>query len=870
MTSTERFLQNRVAEIAGVAVSRVSVVTALSRLGVDSLGMLHLIESIEGELGAEVPHNVCLDGLTIQALAETLAAAPRQALRPTVDVAQQIAADSELPEDIRPPCGETVAAVPRSILLTGATGFLGAFLLRSLLRNTRAQIVCLVRPDGESVHARLTRSLERYGIHADDFGSRISALPGDIAQPRLGLSPHSFDALSSDVDVIFHAAAAVNWVQPYTRLRHANVLAVRELLRLACSKRPKPFHLISSLAACYSTSGFLEISESDDVSADVGGLHLAYAQSKCAAESLARAAASRGLPVSIFRSALISGDSVSGISNSADLVSSLIKGCIQIGAAPDLDWRLDLMPVDFVAEAMTQLVCEDRTEQLQVFHLANPKGRHWREFVLWMNLYGYRIELLQYEEWLDELRVAVFSQNQHPLRDLLPFFIRRPAENSRLYLPQLYEESRRRRVRFDVTRQRLKGADLMCPGLSAGLLDRYFKSFVDLGFLPLVQKPDATDASPDHALRFDARFFKSVIGSDVVGADAQEWSGSHSVIAELTSWKYGRSIGLHSFRLEFGEARDAVDVVLKVKARDREVNAVGQTVAELCSPALGNAYERFSDCLGLSGSDTRELAIYRQGDARFCRFTPRFYGGCSDHARTVLVLENLSGLEMMDSIDSVPVWHSKYIETAIEGIAELHAIHYPHAKRLTRRRDLDAGDLWIALADHARPMFASWIGPEIQAVQRRLIERLSEFQQVRESMPQTLIHNDFNPRNLGFRHFGRELSLCLYDWELATSDLPQHDLAELLCFVIGTDFQQADLLRYIEMHRMSLQRAAGVNINKTSWEVGFCVSLYDLMINRLPAYAMIHRFSEQRFLERVVRTWKGIFDVMSSAIHTHL
>src|SRR5712691_8872030 len=103
MTSTERFLQNRVAEIAGVAVSSVSVSTALPRLGVDSLGMLDLIESIEGELGAELPHNVCLDALTIHSLAETLAAGPRRALRPAFDLAQQIAADSELPEDIRPP-----------------------------------------------------------------------------------------------------------------------------------------------------------------------------------------------------------------------------------------------------------------------------------------------------------------------------------------------------------------------------------------------------------------------------------------------------------------------------------------------------------------------------------------------------------------------------------------------------------------------------------------------------------------------------------------------------------------------------------------------------------------------------------------------
>ncbi len=82
--------------------------------------------------------------------------------------------------------------------------------------------------------------------------------------------------------------------------------------------------------------------------------------------------------------------------------------------------------------------------------------------------------------------------------------------------------------------------------------------------------------------------------------------------------------------------------------------------------------------------------------------------------------------------------------------------------------------------------------------------------------------------------------------------------------------QRSDLLRYIEMHRTALQDATAQQIDDTSWVLGFCLSLYDLMINRLPAYAMIHRFNEQRFLERVIRTWKGIFDVVSSAIYSPL
>src|SRR2546425_3095655 len=193
----EEFLQHRVAEIAGVTTSSVSLSTALSRLGVDSLGMLHLIEGIESELGTEIPNAICLDGLTIQSLAEVLAACVPGARRATVNLAQEMAADSKLPEDIRPAPGPAVA-LPRSILLTGATGFLGAYLLRSLLRNTKAKVVCLVRPDKDDGQTRVRRNLERYGIWDDGFDHRIAILEADITQPHLGLPPSSFDALRSE------------------------------------------------------------------------------------------------------------------------------------------------------------------------------------------------------------------------------------------------------------------------------------------------------------------------------------------------------------------------------------------------------------------------------------------------------------------------------------------------------------------------------------------------------------------------------------------------------------------------------------------------------------------------------------------------
>src|SRR5438876_581799 len=215
----QEFLQDRVAEIVGTNASAISPNAALSSLGVDSLGLLHLIESVESELRIDVPHNVCLDRLTIQTLARSLAeTGPSRPAGPAVaiDALSQITADCHLPDDIRPAAVEC-PAVPRAILLTGATGFLGAFLVRSLLQKTEARLVCLVRPQSGDAETRLRQNLEQYRIWEDGFEHRITVLEADIAQPRLGLSPSAFDRLADEVDVILHAAASVNWIQPYAR-----------------------------------------------------------------------------------------------------------------------------------------------------------------------------------------------------------------------------------------------------------------------------------------------------------------------------------------------------------------------------------------------------------------------------------------------------------------------------------------------------------------------------------------------------------------------------------------------------------------------------------------------------------------------------
>ena len=103
--------------------------------------------------------------------------------------------------------------------------------------------------------------------------------------------------------------------------------------------------------------------------------------------------------------------------------------------------------------------------------------------------------------------------------------------------------------------------------------------------------------------------------------------------------------------------------------------------------------------------------------------------------------------------------------------------------------------------------------------------------------------------------------LCAFDWELATLGLPQHDLAEFLCFVAHDAMSAQDIDRHIEDHRRSLEQAAGVAIDADAWRQGFRLSLQHLLINRLPMYTVIHRFKSQPYLPRVVRNWRRLYEM---------
>jgi long-chain acyl-CoA synthetase len=260
------------------------------------------------------------------------------------------------------------------ILLTGASGFLGALGARRLVARTDHEVVALVRaPDAQEATSRLTRAWWDWPeLAAGIAGGRIQAVAGDVREPGLGLGPADRQRLARRVTHIVHAAADLRVTAPLAELRRTNVTGVAHLLELAsAAQRDHGLTRLTHVSTAY-VAGLRpgEVAE-DDLTGRYGFAN-GYERSKYEGERLARAA-SAALPVTVVRPAMIVGDSRTGAVRTFNTVYAPLRRYLMgrrlLPVGPGL--RVNIVPVDWVADAIVRLTFDPAAEGRTV-HLTAP------------------------------------------------------------------------------------------------------------------------------------------------------------------------------------------------------------------------------------------------------------------------------------------------------------------------------------------------------------------------------------------------------------------------------------------------------------------------------------------------------------------
>jgi nucleoside-diphosphate-sugar epimerase len=217
--------------------------------------------------------------------------------------------------------GRVPATARRTVLLTGASGVVG----RALLRRLRdLDVVCLVH-------------------RSPVCEANVTMVPGDVAEPMLGLAQRPYAELAAKVDAVIHCAAITDFSRTGGRLEATNIAGTEHVAAFAAAANAVLYHV--STAFVHTT-----------VSGDQGRTAVGYASSKSAAEDVVR---SSGVPHVILRPSVVIGDSGTGemaaFQGLHQVVAGIFAGIVpMIPFAPG--WPIDFVPVDVVADAIACLV----------------------------------------------------------------------------------------------------------------------------------------------------------------------------------------------------------------------------------------------------------------------------------------------------------------------------------------------------------------------------------------------------------------------------------------------------------------------------------------------------------------------------------
>ncbi|MCT9088922.1 amino acid adenylation domain-containing protein [Streptomyces sp. ASQP_92] len=399
----------------------VDVSVSLQDIGIDSLTAVLMRNQLADLTGLALPAKIAFDhpnltslgAFLLEKLLEAgLEAAPEPATVPAAAATAEgpgpdlsTARKGCLHPDLRFDNAAAAPVRPEAVFVTGATGFVGAYLLHELLAS-EVVAYCLVRADdARQAMERLVTALDGYGLWRQEFAPLLNPVVGDLAQPLFGLAEEDFDELADQVDAICHSGALVDWMRPLDDYVGPNVVGTHEALRLASRGRGKAFHFVSTFATLPKYLGY-EVTEDDR--------EYGYLTSKWQAEQMVAAARWRGAKASTYRLPFVGASTRTGHFrlDRGDFLHNLITGGLEMGSFPSVATDLTaVLPVDYLCRTIAGAMTDDLGRIGQDYDFVNSGAPDFDRFFEMVGAAGGGAEVVPFDQW--RLRALEFAAS-HP------------------------------------------------------------------------------------------------------------------------------------------------------------------------------------------------------------------------------------------------------------------------------------------------------------------------------------------------------------------------------------------------------------------------------------------------------------------------
>ncbi|CBQ72055.1 related to alpha-aminoadipate reductase [Sporisorium reilianum SRZ2] len=340
------------------------------------------------------------------------------------------------------------------VVLTGATGSLGAHILDQLLRKENvAKIICLNRAaDHQEAGRRTQESLQARGLAPlkdRRQSAQVVSLAVDISKEHLGLSKQEYDEMAKSVTCVIHNGWPVNFVMSVDSFRSVLQGTVR-LMNLAGQStgcRSPRFVFSSSISVALNTPHTTipeTILDHLDYTHELG-----YAHSKWIVENLCRDATALiggGFQAVVMRIGQMVGDRSAGIWNHTEAPPLMIKGAQTLGCLPKEQDDLFWLPVDVAGLITAQLTTATLPSSCELVHVVADQAMPWKtalETLAQPQNLGKSFDVVPFAQWVRRLEQSDRNPTRNPTIKLVEHYRTMQRE---------MERGQRIKGKFDTTR----------------------------------------------------------------------------------------------------------------------------------------------------------------------------------------------------------------------------------------------------------------------------------------------------------------------------------------------------------------------------------------------------------------------------------